>query len=450
MSDIIRIKKGLNIRLKGKADKIIVKAERPAFCALKPPDFRSLSPKLVVKPGDEVKVGTVLFYDKYHPEIKYVSTVAGEVSEIRRGERRFIREVVIKVSEVEEYIEYNVDKFPEMTAGETAGILLESGMWPLIRQRPYDTTPIPGDKPKAVFISGFDTSPLAPDIDYILKDSLKCFQKGIDVLTRLAGDVIHLGIDGAYPLCNTFADLKGVILHKFTGPHPAGNVGIQIHHINPINKGDVVWYIRPQDVVRLGNLFITGKIDNTMEIALTGSEVLKPMYYKTIRGTSVSSFINNKTTVSDNRIISGNVLTGTSISRDGFLGFYDNQITVIPEGKKHEFLGWALPGFNKFSFYRSFFSWLMQSSEYRVDTNLHGGERAFVLTGAYEKVIPMDILPMQLLKAIIIGDIDQMEKLGIYEVSEEDFALAEFVCPSKTEIQSLIRHGLDLIRKEME
>ena len=450
MSDIIRIRKGLDIKLKGRAEKKLLNADRPAFCALKPIDFNGLFPKLTIKPGDQVKVGSVLYFDKYHPEIKFTSPVTGEIAEIRRGERRIIEDVVIKVSDKEEYIEYKPGNYSDISKDEIARILLESGMWPLIRQRPYSIIARPGDKPKAIFISGFDSSPLSPDIDFIISDRANEFQTGIDILAKLTGAIIHLSVDASNPIGKTYSEAKRVKLHKFRGPHPAGNVGVQIHHIDPLNKGEIIWYVKPQDVIRIGYLFLNGRIDNTMEIAMTGSEVTKPVYYKTLRGASVAPMVIGKITSGDNRIISGNVLTGTKISKDGFLGYYDNQITVIPEGNYHEFLGWALPGFKKFSFYRSFLSWLNPSEEYVLDTNLHGGERAFVLTGQYEQVIPMDIYPMQLLKSIMYEDIDQMEQLGIYEVAEEDFALAEYICPSKTEMQVLIRHGLDLIRKEME
>lgn len=450
MSDIIRIKRGLDIKIQGKAEKTYLKAERPAFCALKPLDFNGLSPKLAVNAGDKVKAGSVIFFDKYHPEVKFTSPVSGEVTEIRRGERRVIEEIVIKADDKDEFVSFNIGNPSEMTPDQISGILLESGMWPVIRQRPYSSVAIPGTKPKSFFISGFDTAPLAPDLEFILKEQMVEFQKGVDVLAKLSGAPVHLSVDASSSVSKVFSNVRGVALHKFSGPHPAGNIGVQIHHIEPINKGDVVWYASPQDVARIGSLFINGKIDNSRVIVLTGSEVLKPAYFKAICCSSVAPLIKNNITKRNNRIISGNPLTGTKIDKDSFLGFYDNQLTVIPEGNVHEFLGWALPGFDKFSFYRSFFAWLQPSKEFKVNTNLHGGERAFVLTGQYEQVIPMDIYPMQLLKSIMVEDIDQMERLGIYEVAEEDFALAEFICPSKTEMQSVIRKGLDMIRKEME
>lgn len=450
MSDVIRIKQGLDINLKGKAEKIIQKLERPSFVALKPGDFNGLTPKLSVKPGDRVKAGDQLFFDKYHPEISFTSPVSGEVSEILRGERRMIWEVIVKADARDEFVEFEVKDPLEMSRDEIISILIKSGMWPAIRQRPYSIIAHPSDRPKAIFISTFDTAPLAPDIDFIVNGNEAEFKKGIDALSALTDDQIHLGVDARYPVSKAYTDLKKVKIHKFLGPHPSGNVGVQIHHIDPINKGEVVWFISVRDVIRTGRLFINGIIDNSTIVALTGSEVLKPRYCKTIIGAEISTIVKDNLKGDNIRIISGNALTGKKVEKNEFLGFYDQQITVIPEGNFHEFLGWASPGFGKYSFYRAFWSWLKPNAEFNIDTNLHGGRRSFVLTGNYEKVIPMNIYPMHLLKAIMVEDIDKMEKLGIYEVDEEDFALAEFICPSKTEIQAIIRKGLDLIRKETE
>jgi len=450
MSDIIRIKRGLDIKLKGKAEKIYRRTERPFFVALKPEDFVGLTPKLTVKPGDEVKTGSVLFYDKDHPEIKFTSPVTGIVSEIHRGERRRILEVIVKTADEDEFLTFNIKDPEYLSREEVITVLLESGMWPALRQRPYSIVARPSDIPKAIFISGFDSAPLAPDIDFIIKDNETEFRKGIDVLSTLTKGQIHLSVEAGYPICKSFANAGNVNIHKFSGPHPAGNIGVQIHHIDPLNKAEVIWYISPYDVVRTGRLFINGRLDNTLVLALTGSGVIRPAYVKTIVGACINSVVNGNVNNGDNRIISGNVLTGTRVETNGFIGFYDHQITVIPEGKHHEFVGWASPGFKKFSFYRAFWSWLRPDAEYDIDTNLKGGERAFVLTGLYEKVIPLDIYPMHLLKAIMVEDIDNMEKLGIYEVDPEDFSLAEFICPSKMELQDIIRKGLDLIRKETE
>ena len=450
MSEIIRIRRGLDIKLQGKAEKIYLKTERSLLYAIKPTDFTGITPRLAVKPGDLVKTGSLLFCDKNHPEIKFTAPVSGKVSDIIRGERRIILAVVIESDGKDEFIQFIKAEPSQLTKEKIIENLLESGMWPVIRQRPYSVIANPSDSPKSIFISGFDTAPLAPDIDFIVKDVPVEFQKGIDAMKKLTPGNIHLCIDGTKSASATFSSVKGVDIHKFKGPHPAGNVGVHIHHIDPINKGDIVWFISPQDVIRIGRLFMDGQIDNTNIAAVTGSEVIKPSYYKVLRCTSIAPLIKDNIKQGEHRFISGNVLTGSKIEKGGFLGFYDNQLTVIPEGKNFDFLGWALPGIDKYSVSRSFFSWLAPAKEYKIDTNLKGGHRAYVMSGEYEKVFPMDIYPVHLIKAILAEDIDKMERLGIYEVAEEDFALCEFVCTSKTDVQSIIRKGLDLMRKEME
>lgn len=449
MSDIIKIKKGLNIRLKGKAEKIFVKAKKAELYAVKPIDFHGVTPKLTVKVEDKVKAGSVLFFDKARPEIKFTSPVSGSVQLINRGERRRILEVIIKPDEVTEFENFKKSDPADLSRDEVIKNLLESGLWPCIRQRPYNIIANPADSPKAIFISSFDTAPLAPDYDFLMKDMEKEFQTGIGALKKLMDGKIHLNINGAYNTPTVFTKTGGVQMNKFTGPHPAGNVGVQIQRIDPINKGELVWVISPQDVAIIGRLFINGRYDASKIVALTGTEVKAPKYYKTISGACIQSITHANITNGNVRFISGNVLTGTKVSQKGFLSFYDSQITVIPEGNRHEFMGWLVPGFKKFSLSRSFWSWLSTSKEYRIDTNVHGGERALMITGNFEQVFPMDIYPMQLIKAIIIEDIDLMEKLGIYEVVEEDFALCEFVDTSKTNIQAIVRKGLDLMIKEM-
>ncbi len=450
MSEVIRIKKGLDINLGGKADKIYMKAERSSSYALKPDDFIGIMPKLAARPGDKVKVGTPLFIDKRNPRVTFTSPVAGTVSAVNRGERRKILEVVVEPAGKDEFEEFKTGDPGKMSREAIIDVLLASGMWTLIRQRPFSVIANPEKLPRDIFISGFDTAPLAPDLDFIARDFKEEFQKGVDVLRKLTDGRVHLSVSADYPTTRTFAEVKGVDLHYFTGPHPSGNVGIQIHHIQPINKGELVWYITPQDVKTIGKLFMDGKVDNTIILALTGSEVVKPVYYKAIRGAAITPFVENNVKEGHLRYISGNVLTGSKISANGYLGYYDNQLTVIPEGDHFEFMGWAAPGFNKFSVSRSFFSWMMPNRTWRMDTNLHGGRRAYVMTGEYDKVFPMDIFPVQLIKAILVEDIELMEKLGIYEVAEEDFALCEFVCTSKTEVQKIIRHGLDVMKRETE
>lgn len=450
MSEVIKIRKGLDIKLKGEADKIFIKAPRTKTYAVKPADFPFLTPKIVAKPCVEVKVGSTLFYDKYRPEIKYSSPVSGIVTKIVRGERRRIIEIVIEDDGKDTAESFKQGDPNSMSREEVVQNLLESGIWPVIKQRPYGIVASPEDEPRDIFISGFDSGPLAPDFDFIMKEKEKDFQVGIDALRKLTEGKIHLGLDADYPAAKAYTDAKNVEKHYFKGPHPAGNVGIQIHKIAPINKGEKVWTVKPQDVVMIGRLFQTGQYDPNVVVALCGSEVTKPVYYKLIRGAAVSSITEGNLTEDNVRIISGNVLSGKKVDPEGHIGYSDSQVTVIPEGDYYEMFGWIMPGFNKFSVSRSFFSWLTPNKEYRLDTNLHGGERAFVMTGEYEKVFPMDIYPVHLLKSILVEDIDKMEQLGIYEVVEEDMALCEFVCTSKTPVQSILKDGLKLMMKELE
>ncbi len=450
MSETIKIRKGLDIKLKGKADKIFMKAPRSKTYAVKPIDFHSLTPKIVAKPCVEVKVGSTLFYDKYRPEIKYTSPVSGIVQTIVRGERRRIIAITIE-DDGKDTAETFVQGDPnEMTREQVVENLLDSGLWPTIKQRPYDIVASPSDVPKAIFISGFDSAPLAPDYDFIMKDTDEDFQAGIDALAKLTDGEINLGLDASYPAAKAFNDARKVVRTFYSGPHPAGNVGIQIHKISPINKGEKVWTVKPQDVVVIGRLFKTGKYDPSVIVALAGSEVKKAVYYKLIRGAEVGSITSGNIEGENVRLISGNVLTGRKVTEPGHIGFSDAMLTAIPEGDYYEFVGWVLPGLKKFSVSKTFLSWMTPSREYRLDTNLHGGERPFVLTGEYEKVVPMNILPVHLLKAILVEDIDKMEQLGIYEVVEEDLALCEFICASKTPVQSILRTGLNILRKELE
>jgi Na+-transporting NADH:ubiquinone oxidoreductase subunit A len=308
----------------------------------------------------------------------------------------------------------------------------------------------PNDQPKSVFISCFDTAPLAPDYNFVLANSsAEHFRRGLTAVSKLTKGKVNLTLKHGEEANKVFEGIGGVEISHFSGPHPAGNVGIQIHHLDPVNKGEAVWYVNFQDVIAIGRLFAEGIYRPERLVALTGSEVVEPRYHKMLSGGAIAPMLEGNVKEGGLRYISGNVLTGTKIERNGYLGFYDSQVTVIPEGNYFEMFGWALPGIGKLSFSRTFLSSLFPKKTYKPDTNFHGGERAFVVTGLYEKVFPMDIYPMQLLKAIIAQDIDMMENLGIYEVAEEDFALCEFVCPSKIEIQSIVRQGLDLIRKEM-
>ena len=447
MSKIIKIRKGLDIKLTGKAAYNLQAVNQNDLFAIKPTDFHGLTPKLRVKAGAEVKAGSPLFYNKYIPEMVFSSPVSGIVKEINRGDRRRILEVVVESDGKNQYEKFLKGDPGALSGEEIKDNLLKAGVWPFIRQRPYGIIANPVDTPKSIFISGFDSAPLAPDMDFILSDQANTFQIGINALSKLTSGKVHLNLKAGSN--SPLKDVKGVEISLFDGPHPAGNVGIQIHHIDPINKGDIIWYVNPQDVLIIGRLFETGTFEASRIIALAGSEIKNPQYYSTLLGTNISGLIKNNLTEGDIRFISGNVLTGTQISSNGYLGFYDSMITAIPEGNHFEMFGWALPGLNKFSLSRSYFSWLTPKKEYRLDTNYNGGPRAFVMSGQYEKVLPMDILPVLLLKSILVNDIDRMEQLGIYEVIEEDLALCEFVCTSKTEVQAILRDGIENLIKEL-
>lgn len=448
MSKSVRLSRGLNINLLGDADKVYASVKNHEIYALKPTDFHGLTPKLTVKVGDSVLAGSTIFFDKYNEKIKFCSPVSGTIQDIIRGDKRRILEVIIKSNSEVKYVSHSPVNPKDLSREQIIDHMLQKGVWPFIRQKPYDIIANPSDMPKSIFISAFKSGPLAIDNDFALYGMDELFQKGLDVISKLTNGKTHLNLDGNTNSSKVFSDAKGVELNSFSGPHPAGNVGIQIHHLDPINKGDVVWYLEPQDIIVIARLFTEGKYDVSRIISLCGSEVSKPRYYRTISGSCVANLISGNVERENNRIICGDVLSGKKIDKNGYLGFYDTQLTVISEGNEQEFFGWALPGINKFSMSKSYFSWLFPTRKYNIDTNMRGEERAYVVTGQYEKVLPMDIFPQQLVKAIMIEDIDLMEKLGLYEVGPEDFALCEFVCTSKIEVQSLIRHGLDILRKE--
>ena len=448
MSKQIRLKKGLNIHLFGAADKVYASVKPTYKYVVKPTDFHSLMPKLSVKVGDKVKAGTPLFFDKKSDKVNFCSPVSGEVIDILRGEKRKIMEIVIKADAEIAYKQFATAAADSLSREQLIDAMLIAGLWPFIRQKPYDIIANPTDTPKAIFISTFSTAPLAIDNDFALYGMDELFQKGLNYIVKLTKGKTHLNTDGNTNPSKVFSSAQGVQINKVSGPHPAGNVGVQIHHIDPINKGDIIWYLQPQDVIAIARLFTEGKYDVSRIVSLCGSQIQKPRYYRSIAGAQINNLLFENTREGKIRVISGDILSGTQINTDGCLGFYDTQLTVLPEGDEAEFLGWMLPGLHKFSASRTFLSWLFPSKKYNLDTNMHGEERAYVMTGEYEKVLPMDIYPTHLIKSIMIEDVDLMENLGIYEVSPEDLALCEFVCTSKIEVQSIIRQGLDLVRKE--
>ncbi|WP_299058522.1 Na(+)-translocating NADH-quinone reductase subunit A [uncultured Polaribacter sp.] len=448
MSKDIRIKKGLDIKLVGVAEKNISEVKRSAIYAIKPEDFHGIIPKLVAKEGAEVKAGEVLFYSKSDERILFPSPVSGKVVEVIRGSRRKVIAINIAATATQEYKDFGTKDASNMSAEEVKNHLFASGCWPFVKQRPFDVVANPNQAPKAIFVSAYASAPLAADLDYTLAGKEPELQSAITAISKLTEGKVHVsvGANSNSPL----SKLNGVELHKVSGPHPSGNVSTQIAQINPINKGEVVWVITPQDLVIIGELLLTGKFNATRTVALTGSQFSKPHYVTAIAGASVSDLTKDNLNTDNTRIISGNVLSGKQVKESGFLGFYDNQITAIPEGNDYEFFGWNKPIFNKISTSRALtFSWLTPKKKYDLNTNTNGEHRAFVVTGSYEEVFPLDMYPMQLLKAFMYKDLDEMEALGGYEIAPEDFALTEFICVSKQPHQKIIREGLDLMREEL-
>ncbi|OWY23303.1 Na(+)-translocating NADH-quinone reductase subunit A [Sphingobacteriales bacterium UPWRP_1] len=445
----IKLKRGFDIKIKGAPQKETAQLKSRTF-AVNPADFNGISPipKLLVNVGDEVKAGTPLFFDKKNPDVIYASPVSGEIAEIKRGAKRAVEEVVILADDKMEFVPLERIRISSASREEVVKHLLTTGCWPFFRQRPFNIIASHTDVPKNIFISGFDSAPMAPDYNYVMEGQKEAFQAGIEVLRKLTTGKVHLSVDGRTTPSKTFTEAKGVELHTVSGPHPAGCVGVQIHHIAPINKGDIVWTINPQDVVAIGRVFNDGQFNTERLVAVGGPCVKQPQYYKTYLGASVDSLVAGNLSHDHVRLISGNVLTGKKVSQSEHLGFYHQQLSAIEEGDKYEFFGWLLPSYPRPSLSRTFTGFLNPGKEYNVNTNTHGEHRAMVVTGAYEDVTPMDILPMQLLKAVLCKDLDLMEGLGIYEVVEEDLALCEFVCPSKTEVQHILREGLTLMHEQ--
>ncbi|MDH4057652.1 MAG: Na(+)-translocating NADH-quinone reductase subunit A [Cyclobacteriaceae bacterium] len=452
MGKFIRLKKGFDINLVGKVTPKVVTLDQPETFAVKPPDFQGIyMPKVVVEVGDTVKAGTVLFHDKKHENIVFTAPVSGEVVEVKRGNKRKLLEVKILADKTVEHLQFtkhSVSEIAHITREKAQQQMLESGVWVNLIQRPFGTVADPKEKPKSIFISAFDSSPLAPDYSVLFKGQEHYFQIGVDILKRFTTGQVHVNIHSEREISSVFSQVKGAELNKFSGPHPAGCVGVQIHHIDPINKGDVVWTINPFGVIQIGKLFLNGIYDASRTIAVVGSEVKEPQYYKTYTGCSVKKLLDGNLKQDHVRVVSGNVLTGVKIAHDGYVGFFDHMVTVIPEGDYYEFLGWIKPTTEKLSFQRAFglLSFLTPGKEFVLDSNSRGEPRAFVQTGIFEQVTPMDVLPTYLIKSIIAEDYDEMEALGIYEVIEEDLALCEFVDVSKHNIQSLIREGIDLMQ----
>ncbi|MBU2922909.1 Na(+)-translocating NADH-quinone reductase subunit A [Winogradskyella psychrotolerans] len=449
MSKDIKIKKGLDIKLIGEAEKATENAIISNFYSIRPEDFHSIIPKLIAKEGTRVKAGETLFYNKDEEAMKFVSPVSGEVTEVQRGPRRRIDAIKITADKEQTYVDHG--KFDLASDAEkTKAHLLASGCWAFIKQRPYDVVAKADSTPKAIFISGYASAPLAADLDYTLTGKEAELQAAVTALSKLTKGSVHISVgkNSNSPLAN----LQNVVVHKVSGPHPSGNVGTLINKVDPINKGETVWTVNAQDLVIIGELLLTGKFNAERIVALAGSSVKKPRYFRTKIGSEIATMVydNGVERDSNDRIISGNVLTGKQVMPDGNLDYYSNIITVIPEGDDYELFGWNKPVFNKISTSRALtFSWLNPKKKYDLNTNTNGEHRAFVVTGSYEEVFPLDIYPMQILKACMYQDLDEMEALGMYEVAPEDFALTEFVCVSKQPHQKIIREGLDLMLKEI-
>ena len=450
MSNNIYLKKGLDLPINGAAVQNTKKVIVPDVVAVKPTDFRGLVPKLLVREGDKVLAGTPVLADKMSQNILFASPVSGTVAEVVRGEKRKLLEVRIKADEKQEYVDFGVKKVADMSAEQIKAAILEAGLWPAITQRPYGIIANPEAKPKAIFVSAFTTAPLAADVEYALRDDFEHIQTAINALGKLTDGGVHFSLKAENYSGTPFHKIENVIQHTFTGKHPAGNVGVQIHHISPIRKGETVWTVSLLMLAAIGKLFNTGKYDVRRKIAVTGPKAVNPAYVEGYPGIAIKDVKEFYNASENLRFVSGDVLTGTNVGAEGYLGFFDNQITILEEGDKYELLGWAKPvRCSQFSTSRTYFSWLTPNRKYDMDTNLHGGPRAFVVNDVYGKVLPMDLYPVYLLKACLANDIDKMEKFGIYEVLEEDFALCEYVCPSKIYIQQIITDGIALMLKEM-
>ena len=453
MSKQVKLTRGYSINLAGKAKPELNTSVQSTLYAIKPVDFLGIDKlKVLAWEGEKVKAGTPLFFSKEDPRIQVTSPVSGEVVELKRGDKRKLLEFRIladKETEYETFDKYSISDIGSLSREDAQEQILKSGVWPHIIQRPYGIVARPDDTPKSIFVSAFDTHPLAADYGMLFKGEKESFQAGINILKKFTKGNIHLGVEQNGEVPTVFANTTGVVINKFKGQHPAGNVGVQIHHIDPIHRDDVVWTVSPYGVIQIGCLFLEGKYDASRIFAVAGSELKKPQYYKGITGMNVAGFLKDNLKQDNVRVVSGNVLTGRAIGKEGFIGFYDNLISVIPEGDNHEFLGWILPQYNKLSFHKAFglLSFLNgKSKEYVLNSNMNGEERAFVQTGVFEKVTPMDLYPTYLIKAIMANDYDNMEALGIYEVIEEDLALCEFVDVSKHPVQSILREGIEMMR----
>lgn len=453
MKSVITLKKGLDIHLAGKAPLEIQSTGIVDAISITPDDYIGLTPRVLVKVGEEVKSGSPILSDKNHPEIVVVSPVSGTVDAIVRGEKRRLIRVLIKPDNKQTSASFSSEPQLDLTREELLNRILSSGVFTYFRQRPYDVIPNPQNAPRDIFISTFDSTPLAADQSFLILNQMEDFQTGLEVLSRLTDGKVYLSIS-ENDRSKLFSEVKHVEKVFFKGPHPAGNVGVQMNHIKPVNKGETVWTIKASHVPFLGQLFRLGKVDFSTLIAVCGPGVRRPAYVKALPGTPVQSILNGLIYKEMHaRIIDGNPLTGKKVDPDAFIGYHETSVTVLKEGDDvHEFFGWIMPRMDKFSMSRTylsaFFAKFFPSIRYEPDTRLLGGRRALIVSGEYDQVFPMDILPEQLIRACITKNIEKQEQLGIYEVAPEDFALCEYVCTSKLELQKIVRQALDELRLE--
>ena len=448
MAKVFKLRKGLDIALKGKATPERIEMVSPRQdVGLCPASFVGVIPKVVVREGDSVRAGDALFVNKNYPDVGFASPVSGTVEAVVRGDRRKVMCVKIKADASVSYHDFGVCDVAAMSGDDVIGRLLQASLFGYVNQLPYAVSANPTVKPKAIFVSALRDMPLAADFEVELRGNEHDFQTGLSALSKIAKT--YLGI-GKKQQAKALTQALDVDVNVFDGRCPAGNVGVQVNHISPVNKGEVVWTVDPSAVIFFGRLFNSGKVDLRRVIAVAGSEVVKPMYMQVMVGESIGRIIEGNVKASDHvRIIDGNPLTGTRTTANGYLGAHSSEVTVIPEGDNvDEALGWIMPRLGQFSVNRSYFSWLLGNRQYDLDARIKGGKRNMIMSGEYDKVLPMDIYGEYLIKAIIAQDIDKMEALGIYEVAPEDFALAEFVDSSKLELQHIVRTGLDMLRKE--
>ncbi len=448
MANVIKLRKGLDINLKGKAATTLASVEKSAEIALVPEGFPGVTPKLVVREGDVVKAGDALFVNKAYPEEKFASPASGTISAIVRGDRRKVLAVKVKVDNEQQYADFGKKNVSTLDGESVKNALLEAGLFGYINQLPYATSTTPDTTPKAIFVSAFRDMPLAGDFEFELQGNEEAFQAGLTALSKIAKVYLGVSVDQQ---AQALTNAKDVEVNVFDGPAPAGNVGVQINHIDPVNKGEIVWTVDPSAVIFFGRLFLTGKVDLRKKVAVAGSEIKNPEYVEVLVGTPLVTILKDNLKETEHvRILNGNPLTGKKAALHDYLEAHVSEVTVIPEGDNvNELLGWIAPRTNQFSVSRTYFSWLFgKKKEYDLDARIKGGERHMIMSGEYDKVLPMDIYAGYLIKAIIAGDIDRQEALGIYEVSPEDFALAEFVDSSKLPLQKIVRDGLNFLRKE--